>query len=78
MINKTLSNFTCHSGGATGADTYFEKLAESYGVHVNAYSYKTKTHSSKNKVELTEAEFLEGIEHVEIANHTLQKLHYQR
>jgi hypothetical protein len=78
MINKTLSNFTCYSGGAIGADTYFEEIAASYGLLVNAYSYKTKTHISKNKVELTESEFHEGIEHVEIANNTLQKLHYQR
>ena len=78
MINKTLSNFTCHSGGAIGADTCFELIADNYGITTSAYSYKTKTHSSKNKVELTESEFLEGIEHVEIANNTLQKLHYQR
>ncbi|SEA74085.1 hypothetical protein SAMN05443667_10812 [Flavobacterium gillisiae] len=78
MINKTRSNFTCRSGGAIGADTCFEEIAESFGVAVDVYSYKTKTHTSKNKVELTEAEFQEGIEHVEVANHTLQKLNYQR
>lgn len=37
-----LDRLTCHSGGAEGADTYFETIGDKYGVKTNAYSYKTK------------------------------------
>jgi hypothetical protein len=40
--NKDLKadQITCHSGGAEGADTEWEKACELIGVKVNAYSYK--------------------------------------
>lgn len=68
----------CHSGGAEGADSYFEEIGQKYGVQTLAYSYKTAYHKSKNKVELSEAEYQEGILHVTIANETLNKFKIKR
>jgi hypothetical protein len=66
-----LNNMVCHSGGAEGADTYFEKISEKYGVKVQAYSYKTKYHNSPNKVEISHEDFLEGVDEVNKANKVL-------
>ncbi|MFV7235172.1 hypothetical protein [Flavobacterium sp. ZB4R12] len=81
MISKRdipQNNFRCHSGGAEGADSYFEKIGQKYGVQTLAYSYKTAYHKSKNKVELSESEYQEGILHVSIANETLNKFKIKR
>ena len=70
--------FICHSGGATGADTYFENIGENYGVWTKAYSYKTASHKGKNKVEISESDFQEGIGKIQIASKTLQrKINYK-
>ena len=37
-----MTNITCHSGGALGSDTIWEKVGEKWGVKTKAYSYKTK------------------------------------
>jgi hypothetical protein len=68
-----LNNIVCHSGGATGADTYFETLGEIWGVKTHAYSYKTDYHTSKNKVEISQSDFEEGIEEINKANKTLAR-----
>lgn len=73
-----MTNIICHSGGAEGADTYFEEIGQKYSVQTLAYSYKTAHHKSKNKVELSESEFQEGILHVNIANETLNKFKIKR
>ena len=81
MISKRdniQNNFRCHSGGAERADTYFEEIGQKYGVQTLAYSYKTAYHKSENKVELSEAEYQEGILHVNIANKTLNKFKINR
>lgn len=70
--------FICHSGGAKGADTYFEKIGENYGVLTKAYSYKTASHKGKNKVEISEIDFLEGIKMIEIARKTLNRKTYHK
>lgn len=70
--------FICHSGGAIGADTYFEKIGENYGVLTKAYSYKTTSHKGKSKVEISESDFLEGIERIEIAKKTLKRKTYAK
>ncbi|WP_026978106.1 hypothetical protein [Flavobacterium tegetincola] len=80
-MNSTIKDkkqFICHSGGATGADTYFEKIGENYGVLTKAYSYKTASHKSKNKVEISESDFLEGIHKIEIAKKTLKRKTYNK
>jgi hypothetical protein len=66
-----LENIVCHSGGAEGSDTYFEKIGEKYGVKTKAYSYKTPGHKSKNKVEISEKDYKEGVVEVNKANHWL-------
>ena len=73
-----MKNFICHSGGAAGADFYFETFGKNFNVKTIAYSYKTKHHYSENKRELTQNEFHEGCQMVEKANITLQRFRYHR
>jgi hypothetical protein len=68
-----LNNLTCHSGGAQGSDSNFEKIGEEFGVKTRAYSYKTKYHTSPNKVEISEEDYLEGVQMIKKANLTLQR-----
>jgi hypothetical protein len=68
-----LSNITCHSGGAVGADTYWEEIGKKFRVKTMAYSYKTKSHNSVNKVEISNDDFIEGIEQVNKANLNLKR-----
>lgn len=68
-----LNNITCHSGGAPGSDTYWEKMGEKVGVKTKAYSYKTKYHTSPNKVEISDDDYQEGIIQVNRANHWLNR-----
>jgi hypothetical protein len=63
----------CHSGGAEGADSYFEEIGSKYGIQTIAYSYKTHYHNSPNKYEISEEEFEEGCLAVFKANETLKK-----
>jgi hypothetical protein len=72
--NETkLSNLICHSGGATGSDTYFEEIGKEYGVITKAYSYKTFYHNSTSKVEISDEDFLEGIKQINIANKIMKR-----
>jgi len=66
-----LNNITCHSGGAVGADSEWEKIGEEFGVKTKAYSYKTKYHQSVNKVEISDDDYDEGVIEVNRANKTL-------
>jgi hypothetical protein len=68
-----LTKIICHSGGADGADTFWEKMGAKVGVKTRAYSYKTPRHQSINKVEISEADFKEGIVQVNRANHWLNR-----
>lgn len=70
---KDVNQYTCYSGGANGADLYFELFSKQFHVNVVAYSYKTKYHVSENKQELTYNEFNEGVMHVYKANETLKR-----
>lgn len=71
--NIDLSNITCHSGGAIGADTHWEEIGQKFGVKTKAYSYKTKSHTTTNKVEISENDYKEGIEQVNKANSILKR-----
>lgn len=73
-----MKNFICHSGGAVGADFYFESYGKNFNIRTIAYSYKTKHHFSENKRELTQSEFHEGCQMIEKANITLQRFRYHR
>lgn len=68
-----LSNIICHSGGASGSDSYFENIGSEYGVRTRAYSYKTPKHTSPNKVEISENDYREGIIEINKANHWLNR-----
>lgn len=68
-----LSKTTCHSGGASGSDTYWEEIGEEYGVTTRAYSYQTPKHNSKNKIEISEEDYLEGVDAVNQANYRLNR-----
>jgi hypothetical protein len=63
-----LNNLTCNSGGALGSDSVWEENANKYGVKTKAYSYKTKSHNSPNKVEISQEDFEEGIIEINKAN----------
>lgn len=73
-----LSNITCHSGGAQGSDTYWENIGETFGVKTNAYSYKTSYHVSKNKVEISDSDFEEGVDQINKANKVLGRFGIQK
>ena len=68
-----LTNITCHSGGAQGADTYFEEIGSKYGVKTRAYSYKTKYHTTDNKVEISDVDYEEGVKEIIKANKVLNR-----
>lgn len=68
----------CFSGGAEGADAFFEHYSEVYSIEIVSFSYKTKFHKSQHKRELTEEEFLEGIQQVIKANQILKRSQTQR
>jgi hypothetical protein len=66
-----LTKITCHSGGALGSDTAWEKIGEEFGVVTKAYSYRTKYHDSPNKVEISDEDYEEGVVQITKANKTL-------
>jgi len=68
-----LDRLVCHSGGAVGSDTYFETIGDNYGVKTRAYSYKTKYHTTENKVEISDTDYEEGIKEITKANRILNR-----
>lgn len=72
-IQIDLNNITCHSGGAEGSDFFFETIGQEFGVKTKAYSYKTNYHKSPNKVEISDADYIEGIKQIKKANHWLAR-----
>jgi len=68
-----LTNITCHSGGALGADTEWEISGVTFGVKTRAYSYKTPKHQSPNKVEISEDDYNQGVIQVNKANKFLNR-----
>lgn len=66
-----LTRITCHSGGAVGADTAWDIIGSEFGVKTSAYSYRTKYHDSPNKVEISDADYEEGVVEITRANKTL-------
>lgn len=71
FVKKTPVRFVCHSGGAVGSDTAFEEIGAEFGVETRAYSYKTKSHLSPNKAEISAEDYAEGVAEVTRANRTL-------
>jgi hypothetical protein len=66
-----LTKIICHSGGAIGADTVWDEIGAEFGVKTKAYSYRTKSHVSPNKVEISDADYEEGVVEITKANKTL-------
>jgi hypothetical protein len=64
---------TCHSGGAKGADTYWENYTIRKGGKVKAYSYQTDYHNSPNKVEISEEDYQEGIQEIKFAKKLMSR-----
>lgn len=70
-IKIELDNVVCHSGGASGSDTFFHEIGLEYGVTTKAYSYETVYHTSDSKVEISIDDYKEGIVEVNKANRVL-------
>lgn len=68
-----LNNITCNSGGAIGSDTFWENIGEEFGVKTKSFSYKTKYHKSKNKVEISDTDYEEGVIQIKLANKVLNR-----
>lgn len=62
-----------YSGGADGADLFFEKEGEKYGVKTVAYSFYGHNTSSKNRFVLTNQQIEAGFENIIIANKSLNR-----
>lgn len=73
-----LKKITCHSGGAIGSDTVWEQEGSLFGVDTKAYSYKTKKHKSPNKVEISDADYNEGVLEINKANKILSRFGINR
>ena len=69
LISQT--DFTLHSGGAQGADSYWSQIGQKYNVKANHYYYNNKT--PKGNYEISKTDYDEGVEHVLKANETLQR-----
>ena len=71
--NLDLTKLTLHTGGAVGSDSYFEELSLKMGIRVRAYSYKTKYHTSPNKVEISDEDYNDGVQEINRANKSLNR-----
>lgn len=65
--------YTCHSGGASGADITWEIEGLKYRVNTISYSFKNHKQLGKNRKILTDEELREGNQHVLKANKTLKR-----
>lgn len=50
---------------------FFETIGANYGVKTNAYSYKTSYHTGKNKVEISDEDYQQGVDEINKANKVL-------
>ena len=73
-----LTKIVCHSGGAEGSDSYFSEITKKYGGITRAYSYKTKYHDSDDKVEISDADYEEGVIEITKANKILKRFGIHR
>jgi len=75
MINKYVN----HSGGANGADSYWDEIGREYDFnnHIH-YWYKKMNPKSEPQHQVTEEDYLEGIKMIEKANLTLKRQHINK
>lgn len=52
---------------------FFETIGSNYGVKTKAYSYKTKYHTTENKVEISDIDYEEGVIEITKANKFLKR-----
>lgn len=71
MKNKKKEVYVNHSGGAVGADYEWGRQGEKYGVVSRHYWYDKRT--TYGNVEISEADFEEGKQHVVKANQVLHR-----
>lgn len=73
-----LKSITCHSGGAIGSDQEFENVGKEFCVKTRAYSYRTKYHTSPNKIEISDEDFREGVNEINKANKHIGRFGIQK
>jgi len=68
--------FENHSGGAIGADSYWDEIGREYGF-VNHFHYWYKRPNPKSEVshQVSEENYLEGVKMIERANISLKRQH---
>lgn len=71
-----MRNNTCHTGGAKGSDLLFERVSIEYGVKVKAYSFEEHNTTSRNRINLTTPELIEGWDKVQQAAKSLKRNTY--
>lgn len=64
-------NHIQHSGGAVGADYEWSRQGEAFGIVARHYWHRRRT--PYGNVEITEADFHEGVQHVLQANQSLHR-----
>jgi len=62
-----------HSGGAGGADLFWEVTGEQYGVVTNSYSFDNHTQYGRNPIILSSDELYEGWKRVVIASKGIKR-----
>lgn len=69
-----LSKACAHSGGAKGSDLAWGEIGKKYGLFkIKHYSYKTNYHRNQDKVEISEEDYIEGVNIVNEANNMYLK-----
>lgn len=68
-----MTDYICHSGGCPGADMFWEKVGDKYGVKTIAYSFYGHVQEGKNRKILTNEELNEGFEAVKIASISIKR-----
>jgi len=69
-----MKDFINHSGGANGADSYWDEIGREYGFnnHIH-YWYKKMNPKSEPQHQVTEEDYSEGVKMIEKANLTLKR-----
>jgi hypothetical protein len=68
-----MSEYTCHSGGADGADMCWETEGNKYGVKTISYSYKGHQQEGEHPYIMNADELLEGWGNIQKAAETLKR-----
>ena len=72
------NEYILHSGGAHGSDHQYEIIGREFGLtHFNHYWYKKMNPFSKPEHEISEEDYIEGVEMVHKANSILKRKGYE-